>query len=52
MTARLVVVAQPILTRDDVVALTAVKFWRVVEPVTKRSPEELMVVVPFTPEPK
>ena len=31
------------------VELTAVKFWRVVEPMTRRSPEELMVVVAVPP---
>lgn len=33
----------------DEVELRAVKFWRVVEPITKRSPEELMVVVAVWP---
>jgi hypothetical protein len=40
---RLVVVAL-----DDV-ELTAVKFWRVVEPTTRRSPLELMVEVAVAP---
>ena len=40
---RLVVVAL------DEVELTAVKFWRVVEPTTRRSPDELMVVVAVPP---
>ena len=31
------------------VALTKVKFWRVVEPTTSRSPDELMVVVAVWP---
>ncbi len=31
------------------VELTAVKFWRVVEPDTRRSPEELMEVVAVRP---
>jgi hypothetical protein len=33
----------------DEVELTAVKFWRVVEPTTRRSPEELMVEVAVPP---
>jgi len=43
VTAKLVVVA------FVVVELEAVKFWRVVEPTTKRSPDELMVVVAVPP---
>ena len=31
------------------VAFLKVKFWRVVEPITRRSPEELMVVVAVPP---
>ena len=33
----------------ELVELTAVKFWRVVEPTTKRSPEALMVEVAVAP---
>jgi hypothetical protein len=40
---RLVVVA------EVEVEFTAVKFWRVVEPTTRRSPDELMVVVAVCP---
>ena len=42
-TAKLVVVAWV------VVAFEAVKFWRVVEPTTSKSPEVLMVVVAVPP---
>jgi len=42
-TAKLVVVA------EVVVLFCAVKFWRVVEPTTNRSPEELMVEVAMPP---
>ena len=37
-----------VVALDDV-ELTAVKFWRVVEPTTNKSPEELMVVVAVPP---
>ena len=38
-----------VVVAEDEVELTAVKFWRVVEPMTRRSPAELMVVVAVEP---
>ena len=44
-----VVLNKLVVVAEVPVALTKVKFWRVVEPMTKRSPEELMVVVAVPP---
>ena len=43
------VLANGEMERRDVVAFSAVKFWRVVEPTTVKSPRELMVVVAVAP---
>ena len=42
-------IASEVVVAAVPVAFTKVKFWRVVEPMTNKSPEELMVVVAEPP---
>ena len=44
-----VVAKRFVVVAREPVALTKVKFWRVVEPTTRRSPDEFMVVVAVPP---